>query len=209
MFNACHSLILDCSVDHVTDEFKAVITPENINTFFEPGGVFTPLKSACAYYRIAAVKWLLEKGADPNIACSEGYTAMHSLCIHNHKDTEVCLRLLLDAGAHVNFQTKNRATPLDMKDLRKPNTAILLMLHAGARLNNVVFDMTHWIMIAIATREQCRKVALLFAGLSRRRRHVLPKDICVLLGQFIWSMRSDWMNDSLERRVKHAKNDAE
>lgn len=205
MSRLCHDLILRCTATHVTDELKAHITPENIDTIFGHDGVFTPLKTACAYSRTAVVKWLLEKGASPHVSDSSGYAPLHSLCIHVHNDPVASLRLLLAAGADVNAKTTCHVTALDMMDLSTPTPIILLMLHAGARLNNRTNSPPSWFVTVISAREQCRQVALVFAGLLRLR-HVLPKDICVMLGKFIWATRGEWMDDAL---AQHAQNDSE
>ncbi len=198
MADLCADLIIGCTATHVTAEFKAFITPTNINAMTTLGGVYTPLKRACLYSYTAVVKWLLENGADPNVSCYEGYRPLHTLCTNRHNDTESCTRLLIAAGARVNALTHGNQTPLDC--LHEYNATAFMLIHAGARSNKCK-DINHpWIAVTTTAREQCRSAALFFAGLSLRR--ILPKDIAVLLGKFIWASRGEWMENALEMNVK-------
>jgi ankyrin repeat protein len=57
------------------------------------------------------VQKLLEKGADPNIADSDGAVALAEACIGSRLNQNI-VKMLLDKGADVNHQEKNGATPL-------------------------------------------------------------------------------------------------
>ncbi len=203
MDDQCQYLIAGCTATHVTDEFKAFITPDNINAMTTLGGGFTPLKMACFYSYTAVVKWLLENGADPNVSCREGYRPLHSLCAgYGSLDPESsCAMLLLAAGAHVNALTISNHTPLNYMHVDKYNATAFMLIHAGACLNKYPYNNHRWIDVATAAREQCRSAARFFAGLSLRR--ILPKDIAVLLGKFIWASRGEWMEAAL---AEHAQN---
>ncbi len=202
-----YGLIMSCSAFHVTDEFKAFVTPDNINVIYQNGGVYTPLKMACVYSLTAVVKWLLENGADPNISCRTGFMPLHFVFCHGRcregDEIEKCTRLLIAAGARVNAKTSDGYTPLDMyvSHLNTHCSSAFLLIHAGGR--TVKRLSPPWIIAATAAREQCRRVALFFASLSLRR--LLPKDIAVLLGKFIWASRGEWMEEAL---AEHAQNDA-
>jgi ankyrin repeat protein len=64
------------------------------------GGGYWPLKSFAEAGDAAAVKFLLQHGADPNFT-STGDTALHAAVIAN---SPTCVKLLLDAGANPNQQ---------------------------------------------------------------------------------------------------------
>ncbi|XP_041073426.1 ankyrin repeat and SOCS box protein 16 isoform X1 [Carcharodon carcharias] len=74
-----------------------------------PGGA-TALHTACASGHAECAQLLLSIGANPNAISEEGYTPLH-LC--TSPQTFLCAKLLLEHGARVNMQTKDREnTPL-------------------------------------------------------------------------------------------------
>ena len=74
----------------------------------------TPLMAAARNEHFQIVKYLIEQGADPNIANSSGYNALHFAAEYNRTNTEL-IKLLL---AHMSLDSINKKdggefTPLD------------------------------------------------------------------------------------------------
>ncbi len=66
---------------------------------------------ACGYGYPAVVKFLLERGINPNLPNRDGQTGLHWAMYGPHLDV---VRLLLKSGAQVNVrEAASRATPLD------------------------------------------------------------------------------------------------
>ena len=99
----------------------------------------TPLHLAAAGYRVEIVKLLLAAGADPNAAGNH----RHSSPLHYAADGYIngsawdakkqvkTIRCLLDAGADINIQDKNGATPLHRAVRTRCAAAVKCLLEAG------------------------------------------------------------------------------
>jgi len=86
--------------------FRSLAAESNIGSLKGPGGS-TPLMFAVLYGDSAAVKWLLDGGADPNVKNEAGATAL--MWAVNDLDKT---RLLVDKGADVNAHSEDHRTPL-------------------------------------------------------------------------------------------------
>jgi len=94
-------------------------------------GGTTPLMQAALYGDAAAVRRLLDQGADPNRRNDAGATAL----MWAVDDLEKA-RLLLDHGADVNARSSDARTPLLIAAGRHGNTAVVrLLLDHGAELS--------------------------------------------------------------------------
>jgi hypothetical protein len=100
----------------------------------------TPLHVAAAGYRVEIAKLLLKAGADPNSAlnhrrsrplhyAADGYIVGK---LWNEKNQVAMIRLLLKAGAEINAQDKNGATPLHRAVRTRCAAAVNCLLDAGA-----------------------------------------------------------------------------
>ena len=99
----------------------------------------TPLHLAAAGYRVEIVKLLLAAGADPNASGNH----RHSSPLHYAADGYIngsawdaqeqvkTIRCLLDAGADINIQDKNGATPLHRAVRTRCAAAVKCLLEAG------------------------------------------------------------------------------
>jgi ankyrin repeat protein len=100
----------------------------------------TALHVAAAAYRVEIAKLLLDAGADPNSAenhrrsrplhyAADGYVVSD---LWNEKNQVAMIRLLLKAGAEINAQDKNGATPLHRAVRTRCAAAVKCLLDAGA-----------------------------------------------------------------------------
>ena len=95
----------------------------------EDGEGWTILYTACVYSRVAVIKALLDKGANPNLKTKRGSTPLGYSAFKG--DTAVC-ELLIKNGADVNSVENNSQTPLDQAvALGKRDTGLLLNRHGG------------------------------------------------------------------------------
>ena len=70
------------------------------------------------------VQLLLDRGAEPNIADTEGYTSLHLAALNGHNDVVL---LLLDRGAEPNMINEDGVTPLIFAS-RYGNTEVVQFL---------------------------------------------------------------------------------
>lgn len=75
----------------------------------------TALDSAVAADRMAAVKLLLERGAEPNVHAVRGYTPLHKAAFGGNAEM---VRLLLSRGADPAAETDEGRRPLDIAEER-------------------------------------------------------------------------------------------
>lgn len=99
--------------------------PSEYVTYYAGSG--TPLKNAAMAGRMAIVKLLLERGADPNLP-EEGIApmghALHSAVVYNHIEI---VKLLLEHGAHPNVPVESSADSLTAA-LERGDTAMINLL---------------------------------------------------------------------------------
>ena len=93
---------------------KEYVNQEGKNSRGDSGG-WTPLTAAACQEHFQIVKYLIEEGeADPNIADSTGWNALHLAAQTNEKDTEVIEFLLTHMSLNsINKKDWNGYTPLD------------------------------------------------------------------------------------------------
>src|SRR5579859_4534099 len=100
----------------------------------------TALHLAAAGYRVEIAGLLLDAGADPNAKANHrGSSPLHydaDGCINaaawDAKRQVKMIRCLLDAGANVNLQDKNGATPLHRAVRTRCAAAVRLLIRAGS-----------------------------------------------------------------------------
>lgn len=92
----------------------------------------TPLRAAAAHGRLAAVEWLLERGADPDATGREGITPLHAVA-GAPSDAEAIARRLLAAGADPRRRDgAHDATPASWADFQgRERLAAVLREAAG------------------------------------------------------------------------------
>lgn len=114
----------------------------DVNTKDTHGG--TALLTALFMKKVEVTEFLLEHGADPNVAVPEdGTTALHIAV--EHANTE-CVRLLCSCGANPATPNKEGKTPLDLaaaakneaavKELKRPQVALEKRAEEAAKLKD-------------------------------------------------------------------------
>jgi ankyrin repeat protein len=110
--------------------FKTMAAEAKVGGLKGPGGS-TPLMFAVLYADVAAVKLLLDGGADPNIKNDAGATAL-TWAVNDLEKT----RLLVDRGADVNTKSEDHRTPLIIASgLPGAAPVVKLLIEHGADVN--------------------------------------------------------------------------
>ena len=91
---------------------RADIEAPNRHKFAGPGN--KPLHGATYLNRPEVVRYLLERGADPNSRDNAGFTALH-LAVGN--GWVECARALLEGGADANVRTNREGVPEQWRDV--------------------------------------------------------------------------------------------
>ncbi len=106
--------------------------PAMINAFSSDG--FTALGLASFFSNIEVVKFLLQKGADPNIASANSFhvAPIHSACaISNYELVD----LLIKNGANINAKQAHGVTPLHSAAHNGQTKIAKLLIENGAEIN--------------------------------------------------------------------------
>ena len=90
------------------------------------------LMRACLIGHTAAVKALLDRGADVNPSDSNGWTPLMEAAFGGHADT---IRVLLEEGADVNTKDQTGWTPLMEAASKGHLEAVIVLLAYGADAN--------------------------------------------------------------------------
>jgi len=92
----------------------------------------TPLYKSSRKGHLAAVKLLLDAGADVNKSDRGGYTPLHESSYAGHKEV---MKALLNKGADVNNRANSGDTALHRAAMQGHADVVKLLLDAGARVN--------------------------------------------------------------------------
>lgn len=106
--------------------------PQEIDTYASHG--FTPLGIATYFGYEEIVRYLLLKGADPNLPSNNGYQVypLHSAIGSNF---EGIAKMLVEAGAEVNVLQASNITPLHSAAQNGNIEMLILLLEQGAQVN--------------------------------------------------------------------------
>jgi len=78
------------------------------------------------------VRWMLDRGVDPNYFDDEGYSPLTSAIARNDEKAACLVGILLDAGAEVNASDLIGRTPLHAAALHGSDEVVRLLLERGA-----------------------------------------------------------------------------
>jgi ankyrin repeat protein len=118
-------------------EKKLEDDPNLIQEFSDDG--FTPLGLASYFGNEDVVRFLLLKGAEPNISSQNGYNVypIHSAVASNY---DMIAKMLLEAGADVNVVQMSGATPLHSAAHNGNIELLIVLLEAGANVEAKMED---------------------------------------------------------------------
>ncbi|NJB72460.1 ankyrin repeat protein [Saonia flava] len=108
-------------------------TDSSLLNSFSPDG-FTPLGLASFFGQIPVVKFLLEKGANPNVAANNTFKVapIHSACAISNLEI---VKLLIEGGADVNAKQMKGVTPIHSAAHNGQNQLIQLLIDNGANIH--------------------------------------------------------------------------
>ena len=95
----------------------------------------TPLLTAIEFDNLELVTFLLQRGADPNVAVDDGYTCLLTAIESDETVSIKIVATLINAGADIHFAGINGWTPLHMAAARGHAEKVKLLITAGADLN--------------------------------------------------------------------------
>lgn len=118
------------NLDAMNAHLRSPLYRPNVNIVDKRGQ--TPLYKSSRKGHLAAVKLLLDAGADVNISDNGGYTPLHESSYAGHKEV---MKALLDKGADVNKRANSGNTALHRAAMQGHADVVKLLLDAGARVN--------------------------------------------------------------------------
>ncbi|RZC87910.1 hypothetical protein C5167_004091 [Papaver somniferum] len=138
---------------------KYLIEEIRVHIDVKDGSGQTPLSWAAIEGHLAAVEYLLEKGANPEIPDDSNCTPLHHVAMKGHKDI---IRMLLSKDINVDV-TNGFTSPLKYAATFGEHDAVKILLDHGANPNLVYDDSTPLLASIHAQSLQCAK-HLLKAG---------------------------------------------
>jgi hypothetical protein len=203
-------LMVLCRDGSLPPAFTNCINSNTVNAFLDDDALFTPLKEACLDPpRDHVVRFLLDNGASPNLACIDGYAPLHTLGSHTSRcwlpASLNILRMLVAAGANVNAMTHPRGNNLGRRTVLyharfTPFAFQCALIDCGARMADVEMESGHmprpvrrYLKVG---RGKCLAAARTMLLIRCQRRepnilHAVGKDIVRLLVQWVWGTRTD------------------
>ncbi|CAN6292041.1 unnamed protein product [Urochloa humidicola] len=128
---ALHAAAMNGKVD--VCRYLVEVLKFDINSISSPESGLTPLISAVSEGQVASVRYLLDKGADPNMQDHEGYAPLHDAAKGGFDEIA---RLLLSGGANVNISA-SEGTPLHAAASFGKIGIIKILLEHHADVNKV------------------------------------------------------------------------
>ena len=126
--------IPEAAAANLMDQLQAMLddTPDQLDEVSDHG--FTPLGMATHFGHEDIVRFLLEKGADPNAHSQNGY---HVYPLHAAVGSgfDGIAKMLIEAGAEVNVLQASRTSPLHLAAQTANIDLIILLLENGAQVD--------------------------------------------------------------------------
>jgi hypothetical protein len=98
------------AIDSNDNDKIAKLMKETLNINYQDTRGFTPLIMATIHGNMDVVKWLLSKGADPNVQDLVGLSALHYAC--RNKQSDIFDKLIESKTINLNIESKKGRTVL-------------------------------------------------------------------------------------------------
>ena len=171
------------------------------------------LYNACYSRPIDVVRYLLDKGADPKQSNINGFAPLHGACCGNVK-IEI-LEMLLNAGAHINAQSRSGNTPFSYVCWYGDEAEVKWMLDEGAdwRLKNkkgqtglvlaqqyhkrkdVAIWLEEYLNKLEISIENCKTATINVLCVGKRKEEMktlnLNKDVINIIAKMLWKTRRE------------------
>jgi hypothetical protein len=174
------------------EQLRGTLTRDNVDDL-DVGG-WTALLSASFNGHVECAKLCIEMGANVNARSHTECTPLHFAS--SKEDFVDVVRILLDAGAIVDVANCDGWTPLCFAIATSlvDNARLLIDGELKCQMLSVASPaIPDWITVFIASRSNCRCVAIIIIGIHKYRRTNITgnNDINVLrlIGKHIWSAR--------------------
>ena len=125
--------IHEAAAANLLEQVQAMVenAPDELNAISDHG--FTPLGMATHFGNEDIVRFLLEKGADPNTHSQNGYN-VYPLHAAVGSGFDGISKMLIEAGAEVNVLQTSRTTPLHLAAQTGNIELLILLLENGAQV---------------------------------------------------------------------------
>jgi ankyrin repeat protein len=181
-------------------QLREALTTNNVNAF-----QFGHEGSTTLHYttkgHLECVKLCIEMGANVNVCHADGWTPLHHAAQNGTADI---VRVLLDAGARVNAMDMEEHTPLfwSIEGNHRDISKVLIDRGATVKIGKYypAIPSPGWLAMFIASRLQCRHVAIVLIGIHKYYRTKLTSNndinVIKLISKHIWStrMNDDWVS---------------
>lgn len=126
--------IHEAAAANLQEQVQAMVEnhPDTLEAISDHG--FTPLGMATHFGNEDIVRFLLEKGADPNVHSKNGYN-VYPLHAAIGSGFDSISKMLIEAGGEVNVLQTSRTTPLHLAAQTGNIDLIILLLENGARVD--------------------------------------------------------------------------
>jgi ankyrin repeat protein len=187
-------------------ELRSLLTKTNVNDLDGDGDSALHLASMTG--DMDCIKLCIEMGANVRMRNNIGHTPLHLSVVRNVnwnslKNCVDVANVLLDVGAFVDDTNNSGSTALYgalLVQISKPKRRriVRLLIDRGGKVSNVKVDkylpaVPDWVTAFIASRANCRCVAIVIIGIHKYRRTNITgnNDINVLrlISKHIWSTR--------------------
>jgi ankyrin repeat protein len=194
LFVSCDDVDLSKEQRQLNDAIKHEIAfePSRINMPYLNGE--PPVHVALSNQLPGLFRWLLDRGADPNVRDEEGATALHKAVLFDSRDHR-SLRALLRHGGKINAAGKDGGTPLHVAAFFSRATTVETLLTAGGdpnardKLGGTPLHSASTPQPTARPEDVVRTIHLLVAGgadvAARRTRGDTPLHMAALIGSDI------------------------
>ncbi|XP_041661671.1 uncharacterized protein LOC121521621 [Cheilinus undulatus] len=128
--------------DNNLEELEELLKDNNINETYpctQPKDLITPLIASVVYQKEDICTYLLQKGANPDVASEEGFTPLHYVSLS--KAPLLFVEKLLEANANPNKRIKNQMyLPLNYALINDREDVMKALISAGALVEELPYS---------------------------------------------------------------------